>query len=149
MQIANFIRIFGIVQWRILRKPILRFGSHELSDDIGVMLLSQQTAQRTRPTDANHIGRFAGKSQTEIQARETEELKSAIQTTPARGTPGQVLPPDHDGIVVSFVGTCGRFRLLKIVQRPGHTINRPTVSVRQILRVPAQRSFQMLVLSRP
>src|SRR5437763_1005517 len=76
------------------------------------MLLSQQTAQRTRPTDANHIGRFAGKSQTEIWARVTEELESVIQTTPARGTPRQVLPPDHNGIVVSFVGACGRFHLV-------------------------------------
>jgi hypothetical protein len=35
MQIANFIPIFGIVQWHVLRKPTRRFGSHELSDDIG------------------------------------------------------------------------------------------------------------------
>src|SRR3984893_7296921 len=51
------------------------------------------------------------------------------------GTPMKGLPPDQDGIVVSFVGSCGRFRpwlrsvrlqelsttlLLDIVQRPGH-----------------------------
>jgi hypothetical protein len=35
MQIANFIRIFGTVQSHVLRMPTLRFGSHELSNDIG------------------------------------------------------------------------------------------------------------------
>jgi hypothetical protein len=32
-------------------------------------------------------------------------------TFSTRGTPGQVLSPDRDGIVVSSVGSCGRFPL--------------------------------------
>src|SRR4029077_561936 len=94
--------------------------------------------------------------------RGTAELESVVQTTRAQGTPEQVLLPIKMALLFfsAVVADDSSFlrwvrleelsaTLLKLVQRPGHTINRPTVSVPRILRVPAQRLFQMLVLARP
>jgi len=65
----------------------------------------------------------------------------------AHGTPGQALPPDQDGIVVSFVDSCGRSRpwlravrlqelsttlLSDIVQRPGQALVATAVGPRAL-----------------
>jgi hypothetical protein len=57
-----------IVLWRVVPQP-MHETAHLSDRRFTVMLLSQRTAQRTRPTDANHIGRFVGQGKQKFRSR--------------------------------------------------------------------------------
>src|SRR5260370_36737396 len=66
-----------------------------------------------------------------------------------QGTPGQVLPPDRDGIVVSSVGSCGRFplwlrsvRLQELSTTLSEIVQRPALAL-------VDTAFQPRALPRP